>query len=182
MNDDDVIRVLPAAAASDARTYAGPAGQAWRTLEHGTYAATNAAGEDLRLEVAPSNSSASCWPAGINPRDYLGPRAGEVAARDGWQAREWEAYATAKASREAGNRPITLYTSEDCQACRMTKRALDKIGVDYRLINIADVPTATLEAMRDQGHAQLPVVDTGTQRWSGLRPDKIKGIEETGRE
>lgn len=181
MSNEEFIRVVPAAGARSAPTYAGAADQAWQQLEHGTYAATNAAGEDLRLVVRPDASTAGPWPAGINPRDYLGPQAMKIAERDGWKGEEWEAYATARAARESGVRAITIYTSDDCQACRMTKRAMDKLGVSYDLINIADVPAAVLEDMRDKGHARLPVVDTGQEKWSGFRPEKIQGIQQPER-
>lgn len=179
---DQFIRAQAPGRPAESATYAGAADQAWRELPHGIYGATNAAGEDLRLEVTPRSSSVGPWPAGVDPREYRGHDVDTVAERDGWRSPEWEKYVNQRLAREDGSEPITIYTKDDCQACRATMRSLDKLGIDYDPINIADLPTAVLDEMRDQGLAQAPVVDTGTDAWSGFRPDRIRGLGAPERE
>ncbi|AWE42845.1 MULTISPECIES: glutaredoxin domain-containing protein [unclassified Actinobaculum] len=70
---------------------------------------------------------------------------------------------------------ITIYTTTSCQACHLTKRALDRRGITYRELDAA--------AHRDQlisaGCQQLPVIVTPTETWTGYRPDKLANIRRT---
>ena len=51
---------------------------------------------------------------------------------------------------------ITLYTKPACVQCSATKRAFDLAGIDYRLIDITEVPEAR-EYMMALGYLQAPV-------------------------
>lgn len=68
---------------------------------------------------------------------------------------------------------VTVYTREGCVQCNATTRDLDKAGIEYALIDVThDEPAA--DALRAEGHQQLPVVVTENETWTGYRPDKIK--------
>ncbi|MEY1677777.1 glutaredoxin-like protein NrdH (plasmid) [Gordonia hongkongensis] len=70
---------------------------------------------------------------------------------------------------------ITVYTKPACVQCNATYKALDKQGLDYRVVDIS-----TDEAARDYvmslGYLQAPVVVAGDTHWSGFRPDHIKAL------
>ena len=74
---------------------------------------------------------------------------------------------------------VDVYTRAHCQPCRMTCRALDKLGIAYRLLDAAD----HAEALRELGHQSAPVVVTPDGRhWSGFRPDLIAQIADQHKE
>jgi ribonucleoside-diphosphate reductase class Ib glutaredoxin subunit (EC 1.17.4.1) len=70
---------------------------------------------------------------------------------------------------------ITVYTKPDCVQCTATKKALDKAGLAYTVVDIT-----TDDAARDRvlalGYLQAPVVITNTTHWAGFRPDNIRNL------
>lgn len=70
---------------------------------------------------------------------------------------------------------ITVYTKPACVQCTGTKRALDKAGLEYELIDISQDDEARKYVM-GLGHLQAPVVVTETDNWSGFRPERIKDL------
>ncbi|MBT9431664.1 NrdH-redoxin [Candidatus Sodalis endolongispinus] len=54
---------------------------------------------------------------------------------------------------------ITIYTKPDCVQCHATCRALDRKGIDYRLVDLLDDEQA-LHHVRALGYQQVPVVQT----------------------
>lgn len=70
---------------------------------------------------------------------------------------------------------ITLYSKPLCVQCDATKRALDKAGIDYDVVDITEDEDA-LEMVKSLGYVQAPVVITSEDRWSGFRPDKVKAL------
>lgn len=68
---------------------------------------------------------------------------------------------------------ITVYSKPLCVQCDATKRALNKAGVAYDVVDITE-DAAALERIKSMGYVQAPVVITDTDHWSGFRPDKIK--------
>lgn len=70
---------------------------------------------------------------------------------------------------------ITVYSKPLCVQCDATKRALNKAGIPYDLVDITedDDARAKVEAL---GYVQAPVVTVGNDHWSGFRPDKIKAL------
>ena len=70
---------------------------------------------------------------------------------------------------------ITVYTKPACVQCNATKRALDKAGLEYELIDLTEDAEA-LEAVKAMGYQQAPVVMAGGDHWAGFRPDKIKAL------
>lgn len=68
---------------------------------------------------------------------------------------------------------ITVYSKPLCVQCDATKRALNKAGVAYDVVDISE-DAAALERIKSMGYVQAPVVITDNDHWSGFRPDKIK--------
>jgi glutaredoxin-like protein NrdH len=67
---------------------------------------------------------------------------------------------------------ITVYSSTGCQACHATRRHLDALGVTYDVVDV-DAHPAARELLAAMEFTALPVVTTGTQWWSGYRPERI---------
>ena len=67
---------------------------------------------------------------------------------------------------------ITVYTKPSCVQCNATYRALDSKGIEYNVLDLSEDPSA-LEAVKELGYLQAPVVVTDDEHWSGFRPDKI---------
>lgn len=68
--------------------------------------------------------------------------------------------------------PITVYTKPNCVQCHATCRALNRKGIDYRLVDLLNDEQA-LQHVRLLGYQHIPVVQTSNEHWSGFRPDKI---------
>lgn len=70
---------------------------------------------------------------------------------------------------------IEVYTAENCQPCKATKRALQKAGLSFLELDAQE----HADKLKEMGYAQLPVVilDDGVSGWSGFRPDLIKEIQ-----
>jgi len=71
--------------------------------------------------------------------------------------------------------PVTFYSKPACVQCDATYRALDKHGIDYRIVDLTQDPTA-LGLVRSLGYLQAPVVVAGDTHWSGFRPDQITAL------
>lgn len=70
---------------------------------------------------------------------------------------------------------ITVYTKDACVQCDATMRALNKLGLDYSLINMSDDPQAR-DTVMEMGFSQAPVVVAESDQFSGFRPDRIKKL------
>jgi glutaredoxin-like protein NrdH len=57
----------------------------------------------------------------------------------------------------------------------MTKRMLDKIGVEYNTVDITE-DSAAMEMVLGLGFKSAPVVITDTDSWAGFNPDKINSL------
>ncbi len=69
----------------------------------------------------------------------------------------------------------TVYTKPACVQCSATERALDRLGVAYKAVDIT-VDTDAREYVQSLGYLQAPVVVAGNDHWSGFRPDRIKRL------
>lgn len=69
---------------------------------------------------------------------------------------------------------LTVYSKPQCPQCTATYRALDKLDVDYDIVDLtADV--VAFEMVRQLGYLQAPVIiTTNGESWAGFRPDRIK--------
>ncbi|MBY5592217.1 glutaredoxin-like protein NrdH [Rhizobium leguminosarum] len=70
---------------------------------------------------------------------------------------------------------ITVYSKPACVQCTATYRALDRLGVDYDIVDISRDAEA-LDRVRSLGYKQAPVVIAGDQHWAGFRPDMISAL------
>lgn len=74
---------------------------------------------------------------------------------------------------------ITVYTKRNCPACEVTKKAMDRAGLGYEVIDVSD-SAGWQQALRECGFRQMPVVEVAEgedQRfWEGFRPDLIKQL------
>ena len=69
-----------------------------------------------------------------------------------------------------------VYTKPQCVQCDMTKRLMDKIGVEYNTVDIVENP-AELDRLIEMGYRAAPVVVTADgQSWAGFQPDKITAL------
>jgi glutaredoxin-like protein NrdH len=70
---------------------------------------------------------------------------------------------------------VTVYSKPACVQCTATYRALDRLGVDYEIIDISQDAEA-LDHVRGLGYMQVPVVVAGERHWAGFRPDMISAL------
>ncbi len=70
---------------------------------------------------------------------------------------------------------ITVYSKPSCVQCTATYRALDKLGLPYEVIDLAENEQA-LEQVLALGYQQAPVVFADGEYWTGFRPDRIKAL------
>lgn len=70
---------------------------------------------------------------------------------------------------------ITVYTKPACVQCNATKKALDRAGLDYALVDIS-MDDAARDYVMALGYLQAPVVVADGDHWSGFRPDRIKAL------
>lgn len=71
---------------------------------------------------------------------------------------------------------VILYTKNNCQPCRLTKRLLEAKGITYETRDL-DTDDEAVEAVLAMGHQSAPVVViVGRHSWSGFRPDLINEI------
>lgn len=70
---------------------------------------------------------------------------------------------------------VTVYTKPACVQCTATRKALDKNGVEYSVVDITEDPDAR-DYVMSLGYLQAPVVIAGEQHWSGFKPDAIRSL------
>jgi len=70
---------------------------------------------------------------------------------------------------------ITVYSKPHCVQCDATKRALNKAGLAFDVIDITEDAEA-LSTVKSLGYVQAPVVVTSEDHWSGFRPEKVKAL------
>lgn len=73
------------------------------------------------------------------------------------------------------NTKVTLYSKNNCQPCKFTKRYLEKNNIPYQEFNVEDDPQAR-HWVEEMGYQQVPVVVSGFDHWSGYRPDMLDNI------
>jgi len=71
---------------------------------------------------------------------------------------------------------LTVFTTDNCQACRLTQRQLDKAGVTYLRISLADA-AAERDSFIAQGLRAAPIVEVaGADRYGGFDPARLRDI------
>lgn len=75
------------------------------------------------------------------------------------------------------SKKVTVYSKPNCQQCEGAKKYLIDKGIKFEAIDVFDDDKA-LAMLRDEGYAQMPVVDINGVKHSGFRPDILKKIKE----
>lgn len=70
---------------------------------------------------------------------------------------------------------ITVYSKPNCMQCTATTRALEKQGLEYRIVDVTQDDDA-LATVQSLGHRRLPVVTAEDLHWSGFQPDQIRQL------
>ncbi|MDN6198544.1 glutaredoxin-like protein NrdH [Corynebacterium flavescens] len=73
---------------------------------------------------------------------------------------------------------ITLYTKPACVQCNATKKALDRAGLEYTMVDVT-VDDEARDYVMALGYVQAPVVYVDGEHWSGFRPERIKALATT---
>ena len=71
----------------------------------------------------------------------------------------------------------TVYTKNNCMPCKMTKRKLQELGVNYQEINV-DEDLSALEYLMECGFRSLPVVfkDDEPMVTGGFAPNILENL------
>ena len=73
---------------------------------------------------------------------------------------------------------VIVYTNPNCVQCEMTKKYLDKEGIEYTVENLQDEKNYDkLVEFVENGFKAAPIVVTDTDIWSGYKIDKLKEIK-----
>lgn len=72
---------------------------------------------------------------------------------------------------------VTVYTKPSCPQCDMTKKLLDRLGVEHSTVDVTADPEAHAY-VTGLGYQAAPVVvvNGGERHWSGFRPDHLKEL------
>lgn len=70
---------------------------------------------------------------------------------------------------------ITVYSKPACVQCTATKKALDRAGLEYELVDIS-VDEEARDYVLALGYLQAPVVEVDGEHWSGFRPERIRSL------
>ncbi len=74
---------------------------------------------------------------------------------------------------------ITVYTKPACVQCNMTYKTLDKLGLEYEVVDIS-LDDEARDFVMALGYLQAPVVVVGgagsDEHWSGFRPERLKAV------
>ena len=74
---------------------------------------------------------------------------------------------------------VTVYTKNNCQPCRLTKRELTKVGVEFQEVNLDENPALAAE-LAAEGFLSAPVVKTSEgASWAGFAPAKVRALAAT---
>lgn len=71
--------------------------------------------------------------------------------------------------------PVTVYSTPSCVQCMQTKKVLDREGIVYTEVNLAEHPEKVAE-FKELGHLSAPIVTTDVKIWSGFKLGKIMSL------
>ncbi|RCL02699.1 MAG: glutaredoxin-like protein NrdH [Candidatus Tokpelaia sp. JSC188] len=71
---------------------------------------------------------------------------------------------------------VIIYSKPACVQCSATYRAFERLGINYRVIDISQDSQA-LSFVTQLGYRQVPVIVAGDLHWAGFRPDMITRIQ-----
>lgn len=67
---------------------------------------------------------------------------------------------------------ITVYGQPKCHPCRLARQQLDKELVPYSYVDLSKHPEKARQ-FQEQGLLETPIIETPTERFTGLQPDRI---------
>lgn len=72
---------------------------------------------------------------------------------------------------------VTVYTQPNCVQCTMTKKQLDKLGIEHDTVDVTADPEAHAY-VTGLGYTAAPVVvvNNGESHWAGFRPERLKEL------
>lgn len=72
---------------------------------------------------------------------------------------------------------VTVFSKPLCPQCDMTKKQLEKLGIEHRVIDVTADPEA-YAYVKSLGYNQAPVVvvGDGEDHWGGFRIDRLRGL------
>lgn len=71
---------------------------------------------------------------------------------------------------------VTLYSQPNCQPCKLTKMQLEKLNIEYEVIDVQQDEEA-FERVKSLGYNGTPVVELSTgDHWTGYRPDRLRAL------
>lgn len=74
-------------------------------------------------------------------------------------------------------RTLDLYATSWCPDCRVAKRVLRELGVDYREIDIEQDPEAAELVIREnQGKRRVPTIRIGGRYYGNPSPVELRGL------
>ena len=73
---------------------------------------------------------------------------------------------------------IVIYTKNACTACQRTKADFKKFNIPYEERSLHELSVEEMNDFLDAGLTAAPIIDTGTERWAGYQPERIKTYEQ----
>lgn len=72
---------------------------------------------------------------------------------------------------------VTVWTKSNCSQCTMTKKLMERKGIDYVEADLEADPEQ-LAKFKEEGLMQAPIIVLGHdgRRWAGFRPDLIEEL------
>lgn len=68
---------------------------------------------------------------------------------------------------------VKVYSTEWCPPCKKLKKYLDKLGVDYEVITVADSKEERDEVLEVSGQRSIPVLKVNDKIVVGFEKDQI---------
>lgn len=81
-----------------------------------------------------------------------------------------------KKYKELSNNMVTIYSQPGCNPCRMTKKALNRAGVDYKDVDVT-TDEAALTYIKNLGYQAVPVIEANGEHWFGYNPEKLASLK-----
>lgn len=71
---------------------------------------------------------------------------------------------------------VTVWTTSNCVQCMQTKKQFDRMGIRYEEKSLEE-NLDKLEEFKERGFGSAPIVEAGSDTWSGFRIDHIKSVK-----
>ena len=71
---------------------------------------------------------------------------------------------------------VTIYTLPACVQCDTSKRMMNRLGIEYKEIDMSK-DEAAVEYVKELGYTAAPIIVNGSTHWSGFRMEMINGLK-----